>query len=303
MIDMRDAFFNSICEEANLDKSIIILSDDHAAFSLDKFAKEFPDQYINVGISEQNIINLAAGMALEGYKPFVYGISSFITGRCFEQINIQLSAMNLSVVLIGVGAGFTYSVDGPTHHGLQDIALINSMPNMTILDSSDPISTTKFAKISCFMTGPVYVRIEKGIFPELYISDYDFLEGAAELIESNNILVVASGFLVHKLLELVRSISGVGLLDLYRIKPLNSDYILKVIKKYKTVIVAEEQFSGGVGSIIAALMATNNIFKPFINMNVKKYCFYYSSCRDEVMDKCGIGILDIEKKIRECIIE
>lgn len=298
MVDMRDAFFSTLCDIAGNDESVVILSDDHGSFVLKNFANEFPDQYINVGISEQNIINLAAGMALAGYKPFVYGISAFITGRCFEQINLQLSAAHLPVTVIGVGSGFTYSVDGPTHHGLQDVILMNSIPGIIILDSSDPTSTAAFAEMSYVSSVPIYVRIEKGEFPEIYDLHYDFSIGASELIKSDKVLVITSGSLVHEIFELLDGLSGVGLLDLYRIKPVNESYLIEVMAKYETVMVVEEQFlDGGIGSIMATLMAENGVFKRFVRLGVTQHCFHYSSHRDDVRSKCGIGMKNIEKQI------
>ncbi len=304
-VDMRDAFFSSLCGIASTDQSVIILSDDHAAFRLKQFAEDFPDQYINVGISEQNAISLASGMALCGYRPFVYGISTFVTGRCFEQINLQLSAMNLPVVIVGVGAGFTYSVDGPTHHALQDIILMNSMPNMTILDSSDPVSTADFANISYKSSGPVYVRIEKGEFPKIYEPTWDFSVGAAEIVKSDQdfqVLLITSGHLVHEVLDLTRRIPELGLLDLYRIKPLNVSYIMDIIKKYDAIIVAEEQFSeGGIGSIIATIMVEYGVSKPFSRLSVNHHCFYYSADRNNVREQCGVGLSEIETCVKRMI--
>ena len=120
-VDMRDAFFNGVYEVIRDNKDAIILTADHDAFGLSKIEKEFPKQFFNVGISEQNMISVAAGLAKSGKIVYVYSINNFITLRSLEQVNVDLCQMNLNVNLIGVGAGFTYSTDGPTHQGMQDM--------------------------------------------------------------------------------------------------------------------------------------------------------------------------------------
>ena len=121
-LDVRDVFFDTIYQQCKNDPNLIIISADMDAFSLRKIAKEFPNQYLNVGVSEQNMINVAAGMALFGKRVLCYSIASFATLRCFEQIKVNLCSLNLPVTIVGAGAGFSFGYDGPTHHGHQDLA-------------------------------------------------------------------------------------------------------------------------------------------------------------------------------------
>ena len=144
--DMRDAFFNSLYEIIEVDKDVIVLTADHGAFGLNKIKENFPRQYINIGIAEQNMVSVASGLALSGKVVYIYSIINFVTLRCLEQINIDIASMNLHVNIVGVGAGFTYSTDGPTHHGTQDVAIMSAIPNLSIYNCSDVVNTYRFAK-------------------------------------------------------------------------------------------------------------------------------------------------------------
>ena len=139
-IDIRDAFFDELYEIAKEDKEVLFLTADMGALSLEKFKRDLPSQYINVGIAEQNMISVAAGLTLGGKKVFVYAIAPFITQRCYEQIKIDLACMRLSVTIIGAGAGIAYNSDGFTHHATQDIAIMRALPGMIILNPADSVT-------------------------------------------------------------------------------------------------------------------------------------------------------------------
>ncbi len=146
----------------------IFLTADHAAFSLERFKKDMPRQFFNVGIAEQNMVSVAAGLALSGKRVFIYSIVNFVTLRCFEQLSVDLGGMKLPVVIVGVGAGFTYSTDGPTHHGTQDVAAMASIPNLARFSIAPTRSTARRLRgWPMRRNGPTYVRIEKGKLPTL----------------------------------------------------------------------------------------------------------------------------------------
>ena len=128
-IDTRDAFFFDLYNIARNDRQVVFLTADMGAYSLARFKKDLPKQYINVGVAEQNMVSVAAGLSLSGKKVFIYSITPFTTFRCFEQIKIDLSGMNLPVVIVGMGTGFTYSGDGPTHHAIHDLAVMRVLPD------------------------------------------------------------------------------------------------------------------------------------------------------------------------------
>ena len=136
-MDMRDHFFERLLQIMKMDSKIIIISNDYGAPKLDSIKEKFPSRFINAGITEQNIVSLVAGLASSGFKPIIYSISTFISLRSFEQIKLDISVMKLPVVILSVGAGYAYSADGPTHHAIDDIALINSLINCKIYSPSN----------------------------------------------------------------------------------------------------------------------------------------------------------------------
>ena len=158
---MRDAFFDELYEIAASDPDVLLLTDDQGAFGLERIKRELEGQYFNVGIAEQNLVSVAAGLALGGKRPFIYGISTFMTMRCFEQINVDLCCHKLPVTIVGSGAGYMYSGDGPTHHATQDIGILRTLPGMNIFSPSDAVMTAKLARIAHESAGPNYIRIEK----------------------------------------------------------------------------------------------------------------------------------------------
>jgi len=153
--DIRDAYFDTILEEVRLNKDILVLSADMDAFSLRVFEKEFPSQYLNVGVSEQNMINVAAGLALSGKIVFCYSIAAFATMRCLEQIKVNICSMNLPVTIVGAGAGFSFGYDGPTHHGHQDLSSMRLLPEMRIIELSSNDLAVKAVEYSLGEKGRV----------------------------------------------------------------------------------------------------------------------------------------------------
>ena len=198
-VDMRDAFFDAVYERAAENPDVYFLSVDHGAFSLDRYQRDFPDRYINVGIAEQNMVGVSAGLALSGKIVFGYGIAPFVSLRVLEQISLDLAGMGSNVNIVSVGAGFTYSTDGPSHQGLQDLSAVLTTPNITILNSSDPATTKAFAGMGVDRKGPKYIRIEKGVLPLLErIDGDDFTIGASLIASGTDLTIVATGAIVHE---------------------------------------------------------------------------------------------------------
>lgn len=303
-IDMRDAFFDAVYDEAAKNPDIYFLSDDHGAFSLDKFQRDFPNRYINIGIAEQNMIGVSSGLALSGKIVYCYGISPFVSLKVLEQISLDLAAMDANVNIVSVGAGFTYSTDGPSHHGLQDLSAVITTPNVTILNSSDPKSTQAFAKIGTDKKGPKYIRIEKGKLPILNRrDDEDFSEGISEIEKGEDLTIIASGSIVHEALKAAKIIKNdlglnVGVIDLYRIKPLPEVQLLKLLKDKKKIVTLEEGYlDGGMGSMIASFLLENSFFKPFLRLGImNQFCFDYGT-RDYLLDLYNINGNKIATKI------
>ncbi len=168
---MRTTFVETLKELARQDERIFLLSADMGYSVFETFREEFPDRFLNTGIAEQNTIGIAAGLAARGKIVFVYSIIPFVTMRCFEQIRLDLAYNKSNVKIVGVGAGFTYGSLGSSHHALEDISLMRSLPNMTVLCPGDPVEARELIKQSCEHTGPVYIRLGKNGEPKIHPED------------------------------------------------------------------------------------------------------------------------------------
>lgn len=292
-ITMRDAFFDKLYELAKKDKRIYIVSADMGAPSLDKFRRDLPEQFVNVGIAEHNMVTVAAGLALEGKRPFMYAIMPFVTLRCYEMIKVDMSLMNLPVAAVGVGSGFSYDDSGPTHHSTEDITIMRALPNMTILNSSDSVMAEKFAEIAIEINGPSYVRLDRHVLPVIYENNYDFSKGLSALKQGADVWIVATGNTVHTALEVSQELAAhkinAGVIDLFRLKPVNEDLLLKTIGGAKGVITIEEHLlAGGLGSIVAEIAADNGLLLPIKRIGIRDKYYYAYGGRENIQKICGI---------------
>ncbi|MCK4788053.1 MAG: hypothetical protein KAV87_30145 [Desulfobacteraceae bacterium] len=301
-ITMRDTFFDKLYEIAKKDRNIILVSADMGAPSLDKFRRDLSTQFINVGIAEENMVTVATGLALSGKKVFIYAIMPFATSRCYEMIKVDLSLMNTPVTIVGVGAGFGYDDSGPTHHSTEDITIMRALPNMTILSPSDSIMAAEFAKISCNISGPSYVRLDRQVQPLLYTRDTNFSEGLSSLRSGKDICIISTGNMVHKALEVSDKLTNYSIeaavLDIYRLKPVNEKLLLEHSKNLQRVVTLEEHLlSGGVGSIVAEIMADNDETLPLKRIGIQdKYCYAYGD-RENILSMCGLDTSSVTKTI------
>lgn len=298
-ITMRDVFLNTLYDIAKRDKDVILLSDDFGAPSLDKFKRDLGKQYINVGIAEQNLMSVASGLALRGKKVFVYGIASFLTLRCFEQIKIDICCVNLPVTIIGVGAGFSYSDAGVTHHSIEDIAIMNTLPNLRILSPSDNISVKAFAKMAYEKPCPTYIRLDREKLPLIYNEQNKFDDGMDMIYKGKNPVIIATGIMVHRALDIAVELDAT-VIDLYRIKPLNEKILWGLVSMHDKIVTIEEgTLNGGIGSMIANLISKYGCdeerrLKQFGVPN--KYISH--GTREELHRICGLDKDNIIKEIR-----
>jgi len=263
-IDIRDAFFDSLYDIAKEDRNVVFLTADMGARSLDKFKADLPGQYSNVGIAEQNMVSVAAGLSLSGKRVFIYAIAPFVTQRCYEQVKVDISGMNLPVTIVGIGAGISYTSDGLSHHATQDVAVMRALPNIAIYTPADCQSASMTAFLSYKSDGPTYVRLDKGAYPVLYGKQERFTLGIAELKKGKDVLIISTGIMTHQALticdELTKRGMSPGVADLYRIKPLNCQAVLDLLGSYSRIVTMEEHsIVGGIGSAISELLTDHGI--------------------------------------------
>lgn len=256
---MRDVFFNGLYEYAKQDHDIVIVSADFSAPSLDQFRLNLPGQYIFAGISEQSMILLATGLALEGKKVFCYAIAPFLTMRCFEQIRNYPAGMDLPVTLVGVGAGLSYDDSGYTHHAVEDIAIMRALPNMRILQPCDNTDVKQMLEFAMKSEHPLYLRLDRYGIDELFPGGRDIGLGFHVVKKVRPVTIAASGSMMRTALEayemLEREGLPMGLVNLTSI-PLDGEAFEKSMADVRTVISLEEHtLPGGIGSYLLELIS------------------------------------------------
>lgn len=297
--DMRDAFFEELFQIATKDKDVILLMADQGAATFKKFEEKIPNQLINVGIAEQNMISVAAGLALCGKKVFVHAIANFTTLRCYEQIKVDLSIMSLPVTIAGIGGGFAYGSDGPTHHANQDIAAMRAIPGIRILNPSDIISLSAFPHLAYKIPMLTYIRFDKGNYSVLYDKNHNFLDGMEEIMQGADTVIISTGVMVHQAVKIANQFKPkIGVIDIYQLKPLNEKKLFKLLSSYNRIIIMEEHLSyGGLATIAADLMADYSINKDFLRIGLPdENCFIYGD-RDYMYKQIGISFSQIVRKI------
>ncbi len=264
LVDIRDAFLQEVYSIVKSDKGVIFISDDMDALALRRLKEDFPNQYMNIGVAEQNMMDVAAGLATGGKKVFVFGICSYITMRSFEQIKFSICSMKLPIVIVGIGAGYSFSFDGPSHHGVNDIAIMRTLPEMVICNPCDSFSAAKSAWFSYKNDKATYVRLDKGSFPCIYSTQKDFENGFKIINKLEEKNVISTGFMTKKLYELFKasnsSKNDLGFVDVSRLKPIDKSFIKKVLMKSKSVLTIEENsLLGGLGTIVSEMISDNNL--------------------------------------------
>lgn len=287
-MQMRDAFISTLYEYAVKKKNIIFLSCEYGAPSLDRFRAKLGNQFINAGISEQNLISVAAGMAMQGKRVYVYSIASFVTLRCLEQVKLDLCAMDLPVTIVAVGPSYAYGEDGPTHHATEDIAVMRALARMSIYSPSDSQMSADLVSHTLKSSGPVYCRLDKGSFPNLSpCQPIHWNQGYRTFNGGSDMCVIATGNMVHRGLE-IRSACrnhgiGITVIDLFRPKPLSVRDLAKKMRNFDRILTIEEHTNhGGIGSLIAEVVAEAELAIPFKRIAINDGQLYAYGNRDRL---------------------
>lgn len=261
---MRNAYIAALYDLARDNEQILALVADNGAIVYDKYRRDFPDRFINFGISEANMVSVAAGLASCGKIPFAYTISCFITMRAFEQVRNDVCLQKMNVKLVGIGAGFVYSNLGPTHHATKDIALMRVLPGMTIFSPADALEAKKATVAAAQIDGPVYLRLATGNSPAVYQEDYEFEVGHGVVLkDGDDISIIATGGIVHEVLQSAEELENLDIstrvINIHTIKPIDKEIILKAAYDTQAILTVEEHsVFGGLGSCVAEVILENN---------------------------------------------
>ena len=283
---LRDIFFKQLYAEfknGNKKKFIIVTNDFGSPF-LDEVKKNFPQYYLNAGICEQNIVTLSAGLAKQGFYPIIYSISSFILYRSFEQIKLDLSVHRIKCCLLTVGAGYSYDVDGPTHHTTEDLAVMYNIPNMQIFSPFNAESTAENFKLMKKSKCITWMRLDRGSFNKKFdtknISGVNYFK-----LQKNKNLIISTGTTSYLFMdEIMRNKVKVSVLNLNFLKPLNIDNLHKIIKNYENILIVEEHSESlGLYSIILGNLDLNIIKKSkFYKFAIKQKNLFAYGKRDDL---------------------
>ncbi|HUW24671.1 MAG TPA: transketolase C-terminal domain-containing protein [Patescibacteria group bacterium] len=254
---MRDAFGAAMLELGKANPSVLALTADLGpSVRLTEFAREFPERYFNVGVAEANLIGLGAGLALEGFIPFCASFAVFVSGRCFDQIRVSVCQNKANVKLVGSHLGFTNAGDGATAQSIEDIALMRTLPGMTIICPADAREVKKAVFKMAEIPGPMYLRLSRAETPVFTPEAAKFEIGQAQVLRAGKkVTIVACGSLVYAALEAAEKIDG-EVISLSTIKPLDKETVLTSAKKTGRVLTLEEHsIYGGMGSAVAEFLS------------------------------------------------
>jgi len=257
---MRRVCLNKVHEMAQRDERVLYIGSDPGPGTLNPMKEEFPERFYIEGIAEAHVIGMAAGMAMEGYVPYVNTISTFITRRCYEQIAVDLCMHNLPVRLIGNGGGFVYSPLGPTHQSIEDIAIMRALPNMTVLCVSDAEEMRAMMDETLDWPGPIYIRLGKGGDPVVSSREDNFRIGKAIVKRpAGDVLIATTGVMVKPCLDAADALADAGIscgvVHLPTVKPLDVDGLISAAEGAKMIVTVEEHvLAGGLGSAILEVL-------------------------------------------------
>ena len=301
---MRKECLDSVFRLAKKNKKIVFIGSDLGAGVLNDFKKKIPERFFMEGISEQHIIGMAAGMAKEGFIPYVNTIATFITRRCFEQIAIDLCLHNLPVRLIGNGGGVVYAPLGPTHQAIEDIAIMRLLPNMSVFAVSDKVEMKKLMDASVNWPYPMYIRLGRG-GDEIISKKQKFQIGKnITYFKPKKITIVSTGVTTQECIKVIKSLKkrGIecGLIHVHTIKPFDKKKFIKDISQSKYIFTVEEHLSsGGLGGIVSEVISEIefNINKQIIRIGIEdKFVNRYGS-QQELFSYLKINAKNIEKTI------
>lgn len=276
MLGQRGSIFGlAALEVAKEDEKFVLLTADLATLSgMDRYIKTYPDQFINVGIAEQNMLGIGAGLAAEGFHPVVTTYATFVTMRSCEQIRHYLGYMQQKVVVVGSGAGLSQGFAGNTHYTIEDISMMRAIPNLQILSPADGASAVKLFYKAMESEKPVYIRLTGNLnCPITYKEDAAFtIGGSNKLRDGKNVTIIACGTMVSVAMSVAKLLSEQGIeasvVDMYSIKPIDKQAIMDAKDSHLIVTIEEHSKMGGLGAAVAEIMSEETGFPRLLRLGI-----------------------------------
>ena len=302
----RESYGEALIQIGYENKNIVVLDADLSkSTKTNGVKKEFPDRFFNAGIAEQNLMGMAAGMSNIGLVPFASTFAVFATGRAFEIIRNSICYPKANVKIAATHAGITVGEDGGSHQSIEDIALMCSLPNMTVIVPADHREAMEATKAAAMMEGPVYLRFGRCNTEDIFDDSYKFEIGkGTEIKKGDDAAIIATGMMVQKAIEAAKYLESEGIhvrvINISTIKPIDKEIIIKAAKETKGIVTAEEHsIIGGLGSMVSSVVCDKYPCKvKMIGIEDK---FGESGTPDELMEKFKLTSDAISESIKEII--
>ncbi|WP_312287288.1 transketolase family protein [Terrisporobacter sp.] len=302
----RESYGATLVELGKEREDIVVLEADLSkATKSEMFAKEFPERFVNVGIAEQNMVGMAAGLASTGKVTFATTFAVFAAGRAFEVIRNSVCYPKANVKIAATHAGITVGPDGGSHQAIEDIALMCSLPNMVVLSPADDIEACKCVKAAAEIDAPVYLRFGRIALDDIYTDEYDFQIGKGnEIFSGNDVTIISTGIMVHKSLKAAKELKEEGInarvINMATIKPIDEEIIIKAAKETKGIVTVEEHsVIGGLGDRVSAVVCEN---APIVVKKIGvKDVFGESGSPDALLEKHGLTVENIKETVKNIV--
>lgn len=296
---MRNAFSDALVAAAVTDPKVLLLTGDHGYALFDAFRKARPDQYINCGIAEQNMVGVAAGLAKAGFKPIVYGLAAFVPVRVLEQIKIDICYENLPVILIGDGAGLVYSHLGTSHQSTEDIACTRAIPSLTVLSPADRFEMAATMQLALKLAAPVYLRVGKSDRGDVHPGPIRLQAGELLQVRESTqpIALLATGSMVRTAMELANQGLDAEVWSVPSIKPLSRQQLAKITNRVDCLITLEEHsVMGGLGACVTEEVAADRPL-PVCRIGIEDRFSTYCGTWDYLLQEHGLDVPSVRQRI------
>ncbi|WP_298067096.1 transketolase family protein [uncultured Cetobacterium sp.] len=303
---IRDVYGETLAKLGEKNKNIVVLDADVSSSTKSSiFGNQHKERFYNMGVSEANMLGAAAGLSTMGKIPFVNTFAVFMINRGADVIRNSICYSNLNVKIAGAYSGMSDSYDGATHHSFEDIAYMRAIPNMTIFSVCDEKQTEKIVEKAIEINGPVYLRLSRAAMPNLYDANEEFEVGKGKIVkEGNDLTIISTGYLVHKALEAAKELEeeniSVRVVDMYSIKPIDKELIVKCAKETKKIVTLEEHsIIGGLGSSVSEVLIEEYPV-PMKILGIRD-TFTESGDYEELINKYGLGKNTVKNTIKDFI--
>jgi transketolase len=304
---MRNTFMNTVIDALKTREDLFILAGDAGLGVFDDVKQAYPERFQNLGVAEQNTIGMASGLAMTGFKVYVYNIIPFVLYRCYEQVRNDICYQKLPVTLVGIGSGITYAPQGMTHYSVEDIGLARTLPNLTVISPCDPVEAKRAAEYSLKSTMPLYVRLAKRGEPVVHSNDDIDITLPLVLRDGTDVAVLFHGSIVAEVLKAHEQLASEGIHPLIvsvpMLQPLRKEVLLNLLRKVRHVVTIEEHYTiGGLGDIIRKLSGESSSTWGLTTLGIPHRFLHEIMDTDTMRKHLGISSTHLAAAVRTSLL-